>query len=296
MSLAYFIGIDGGGTGCRARLRGADGALLGEGQGGPGNIRLGLDQVWGNLNAAIDGALAAAGLGRDIFARTSIGLGLAGIVDEASAAATIAAGPSFARASAVSDAHIACLGAFAGGDGAILIAGTGSAAYALIDGKGIAMFGWGFEVDDKGSAASLGRSAITAALDGHDGLGPDTDFTRAVRRALGDAPGAMVDWITAARPRDYGSIAPMVMTFAQSGDAVAVELIRRSAAEVEAMMTRLCELGADRICLVGGMAEHLEPWLSPWAHGVLAPRAHDAADGAILLAGGTIAAEPSFTA
>lgn len=290
MTTGWFIGLDGGGTGTRAQLRDAGGALLGTGQGGPGNIRLGLDVAWTNLDAAIDGALAQAGLGRDILGETRIGVGLAGIVDDASAAATVAAGPACAGITAVSDAHIACLGAFAGGDGAILIAGTGSAGYALVDGRATAIFGWGFEVDDKGSAASLGRSAITAALDGHDGLAPDTDFTRAVRQALGGANGPMVDWITAARPRDYGGIAPLVMNFAARGDAIARALVARSAAEVQAMMTRLAELGAPRICLVGGMADHIAPWLDPWAKGVLAPRMHDAADGAVLLAGGTIAA------
>lgn len=282
--MRYLLGIDGGGTGCRARLRNADGALLGEGEGGPGNIRLGMEGAWGNMLQAIDGALAAAGLGHEAFAETSIGIGLAGIVDADDARATIEAGPRFGRAQAVSDAHIACLGAFGGRDGAILITGTGSAAHAVIAGRGVPMFGWGFEVDDKGSAASLGRGAVTAALDGHDGLGPHTGFTQAVLEVLGGARGAIVRWTTAARPRDYGTLAPLAMRFAGQGDPVALALLRRSAGEVEAMIARLREVGAARICLVGGMAEHLLPWLSPWGRSMLAAREGDAVEGAILLA------------
>lgn len=284
--LLYFLGIDGGGTGCRARLRDRSGALLGEGAGGPGNIRLGMAQAWGNLLDAIRAATGQAGLSDAIFARTSIGLGLAGIVDDASGRATIAAGPRFGRARAVSDAQIACLGAFGGRDGAILIAGTGSAGHAWVGGRAIPIFGWGFEVDDKGSAGSLGRAAIAAALDGHDGLGPQTDFTNAILTALGGAPGAIVEWITRAGPRDYGTLAPMVLDHAGKGDPVAHGLLRRSAAEIEAMMMRLRELGAERICLVGGMADPIAPWLSPWARGVLAVRELDAIEGAILLARG----------
>ncbi|MDE1150555.1 MAG: BadF/BadG/BcrA/BcrD ATPase family protein [Azospirillaceae bacterium] len=74
----YFLGIDGGGTKCRARLRDARGALLGEGLGGPANIRLGLDLAWGSILDAADGALAQAGLDRDALDQTHAGLGLAG--------------------------------------------------------------------------------------------------------------------------------------------------------------------------------------------------------------------------
>lgn len=282
--LAFLIGVDGGGTGCRVRVRDAAGSLLGEGAGGPGNIRLGLDVAWGNISAALDVALAQAGLDRAALARASIGLGLAGIVDLDTAEAAIAAGPACGTVRAVSDAHIACLGAFGGGDGAILISGTGSAGHAVIDGVGVPMFGWGFEVDDKGSAAALGRSAITAALDGRDGLARETGFTREVLDVLGTTTSAIVRWVSGAPPSRFGELAPLVFAHANRGDPVALSLVRRSAAEVEAMIARLIEIGAERVCLVGGMAEHIAPWLTPYARGVLAVRQEDATEGAILLA------------
>lgn len=280
----FLIGVDGGGTGCRVRVRDTAGSLLGEGAGGPGNIRLGLDVAWNNICAALDVALAEAGLDRTALAQASVGLGLAGIVDLGTAQAAIAAGPACGAARAVSDAHIACLGAFGGGDGAILISGTGSAGHAVINGVGVPMFGWGFEVDDKGSAAALGRSAITAALDGRDGLARETDFTREVLDVLGSTAQAIVHWISGARPRQFGEIAPLAFAHAHRGDAVALSLVRRSAGEVEAMIARLIEIGAERVCLVGGMAEHIAPWLTPWARGTLAMRQEDATEGAILLA------------
>lgn len=282
--LDYLIGVDGGGTAARARLCDAGGVLLGEGRGGPGNIRLGLATAWANVAAAIDGALTTAGLSRAIFARTSIALGLAGIVDAADGATTVSAGPAFGRAVAVSDAHIACLGAFAGEDGAILITGTGSAAHAIVGGVGRPVFGWGFEVDDKGSAAALGRSAITTAVEALDGLGPDTALTREVRAAIGEAPGAMVQWITAARPKDYGTLAPLVLAAAKAGDAIGVALVHRSAGEVDRMIARLAEIGAQRVCLMGGMAEHIAPWLDRAARDRLTAPRQDAVDGAFLLA------------
>ena len=284
----YVIGVDGGGTSARARLLDAEGRLLGEGNGGPGNVRLGLGVAWTNIMRAIDGALAAAGLARAALERTTVALGLAGIVDEADAAAAIAAGPAFGRAVAVSDAHIACLGAFDGGDGAILITGTGSAAHAIIDGHGRPFFGWGFEVDDKGSAAALGRSAIAAALEARDGLAPETALTRDVRERIGGTAGAMVQWITAARPKDYGTLAPHVFAAAGAGDEVAVSLIQGAAVDVDRMVRRLGEAGARRTCLMGGMAPHIAPWLAPSTRDALALPQQDALGGAILLARHTI--------
>ncbi|MET0529639.1 MAG: BadF/BadG/BcrA/BcrD ATPase family protein, partial [Microvirga sp.] len=62
MSEPLFLGIDGGGTKCRARLRDAKGNLLGEGTGGPSNIRLDPDVVWASILTACRETLAQAGL------------------------------------------------------------------------------------------------------------------------------------------------------------------------------------------------------------------------------------------
>ncbi|SEM75214.1 glucosamine kinase [Sphingomonas gellani] len=279
----YVIGVDGGGTHARARLCDGHGAVLGEGQGGPGNIRLGQAVAWANVNAAIDEALGAAGLSRDVLRRTSIALGLAGIVEEDDGPAMLAAGPDFLRAVAVSDGEIACLGAWGGGDGAILITGTGSAAYAIVNGIGRPMFGWGFQVDDKGSAAALGRAAIKWALEARDGLIDDTDFTRAVRDRIGGRPSAMVGWITAARPRDFGGLAPMVIEAARAEDAAACAIIARAAHDIARMIDRLVEVGAVRVCLMGGMAAHIGPWLPASVRSRLEAPQGDALAGAILL-------------
>lgn len=282
----YFLGIDGGGSNCRARLRDAEGRLLGEGMSGSANIRLGLDLVWGHILEATDQALAQAGLTREAFARTAIGLGLAGITTAEDAARTIAAGPRFAFASAGTDAHAAVLGAFSGRDGAILITGTGSAGYAWVKGKGHAVGGWGFEVSDDGSAAVLGREATRVALHAYDGLAPRSAFTDAVMARFNDQPSQVVAWATTARPKDYGTLAPLILSHAQDGDAVAVALIEQAARDLGRYIRRLNKLGAAQVCLVGGMAGVLTPWLAPWTRPLLATPEQDAIEGALLMAKG----------
>lgn len=284
--LQLFAGVDGGGTKCRVRVRNAEGVLLGEAEGGPANIRLGLNMVWANILGALDQALIQGGRTSSEWQNISIGLGLAGISAPEDAERTVKAGPKFGRCDASSDAHTACLGAFSGRDGAILISGTGSAGYAWVGQKSTQIGGWGFEVCDNGSAADLGRMGLRAALEGHDGLAPQSDFTHAMIQHFGGHPADIVHWVTTAKPRDYGSLAPLIMSFANGGDAVATYIVQRAADDLARYITRLNAVGAHRVCLVGGMAPILLPWIDPKACACLAEAEHDAMEGAILMAHG----------
>src|SRR5579859_1832172 len=204
-----FLGVDGGGTGCRVRLVDAAGRRLGEGEAGPANIRLGLEASWRQIMLATGLALGSVGLDGDALPRLHVGLGLAGITGPTDAARVAAAAPPFADVAAETDAHTACLGAFGGRDGAILILGTGSAGYALVGGRSHPIGGWGFEISDDGSGAQIGREAVRAAVRGYDGLGPASPFTRAVMTRLGGHPPDVVAWVNEARPADYGALSPM---------------------------------------------------------------------------------------
>ncbi|MFV3075762.1 BadF/BadG/BcrA/BcrD ATPase family protein [Niveispirillum fermenti] len=280
-----FIGIDGGGTRCRARLADAGGATLAEGVGGAANIRLGLDVAWSAIMVAVDAALAAAGMGREPLAGAFIGLGLAGITGDADRQRVTATAPvTFAGILSDTDAFTACLGAHAGADGAILISGTGSAAQIITGGQGRGIGGWGFEVSDDGSGAALGREAVRAALRGHDGLGPETAMTRAIMERLGGDPPAIVAWVGTARPGDYGALVPLVLDHARQGDGVAARLVREQADHLVNHIVRLRALDAPAICLMGGLAPVLLEWMPPWVNGVLSAPKGDAMAGAILLA------------
>jgi len=123
-----FLGVDGGGSGCRIRLVDQAGRELGAGVGGATNIRLGLEAAWASILGATDQALAKAGLDRDALPRIQAGLGLAGITGPVDVERVRAAAPGFAGIAVDTDAHAACLGAFAGQDGAIIIIGTAASA------------------------------------------------------------------------------------------------------------------------------------------------------------------------
>jgi hypothetical protein len=63
-AMTYFLGIDAGGSNCRARLIDAAGATIGEGRSGTANARIGIDALYDTLKDTADQAVAQAGLPR----------------------------------------------------------------------------------------------------------------------------------------------------------------------------------------------------------------------------------------
>src|SRR5256885_11059556 len=74
-----FAGVDGGGTGCRARIQDAEGRLLGTGIAGPAALRLGIDRSLAEVEKACRAALDEAGLGAGALGSVHAVVRLAGV-------------------------------------------------------------------------------------------------------------------------------------------------------------------------------------------------------------------------
>jgi glucosamine kinase len=280
----FRLGIDGGGTACRARLTDLQGKVLGEGEAGPANLGLGIDAAREAVIRAATQAFAQAGLNVSAFAAADAGLGLAGANVPRLAEAFRRLPLPFRAATVLSDADVACLGAHLGRDGGILILGTGSQGVVHLEGRFATVGGWGFALSDDGSGAVLGRAAVRRALLAHEGVQPASDLTRALMSQLGNDPATMVDWAATARPKEWAAFAPHVLDHAAQGDEVALALVRSSARDVEHLLDRLVALGAQRVSLMGGLADPTRPYLSPRFADLLVPPLGDAMAGALLLA------------
>jgi glucosamine kinase len=289
----FFLGVDGGATRCRARLRDRVGAILAEIEGPAANIYVDFDSAIANARTQIEAALAKAGVVGADRERVALGLGLAGVssADEARRVEACFAGMADVRAA--NDAVTACLGAHGGADGALVIAGTGSAAIARVRGRETIIGGRGFLLGDDGSAARVGADAVRAALRAHDGLGPISPMTHEIMRRFGDDPGVAMQWAIGAKPSGYGAFAPLVFECAGADDPVAATIVRAAALAVDALIRAAQALGAERIALVGGLSGPLKPYLSPPSQAAAQRPLFDAADGAILLAGGNLPASES---
>lgn len=280
----FFLGVDGGATRCRARLRNSSGRELGHSVGPASNIYIDFDAAMRVVRETINSVIAAVSARQEI----AVGLGLAGFSEDKEAERVAAALPEFARIVVVNDAVAACVGANGLGDGGLVIAGTGSAGIARVGATTTIIGGRGFQLGDDGSAARLGETALRATLRALDGLEPMSELARALGRHFGDDPLRMTRWAAEAKPRDYGAFAPQILDLAKSGDARAREIAGEAADAITALANALNRLGAERIALVGGLGEPLRPYLSPdVARRLVRPR-RDAVDGAILLAGGTL--------
>ena len=278
------LGADGGGTGCRARLCDLTGRILGEGASGPANIRFGVEGAFAAVRDAAVQCLANSGLGAGEAGRIIACLGFAGATEPAGLAAAQGHPHPFRAALVVADAHIACIGAHEGRNGGVVVVGTGTCGWAVLDGQPHRVGGWGFPVSDEGSGAWIGGEALRRALWAGDGRMPWTPVLRALFDQFGGDPHQIVAWMTGAKPGDFGSLAPLVVEHAGRGDPVAAELMDLAGRHVDALAQRLLGLGAPALALVGGLAPFIEARLSPEVRARLVAPAEDALGGALRLA------------
>ena len=280
-------------------MRFSSGRVLGAAEGGPCNLHIDLDSGLDTLRETIEACLEQSGYLDADRRQIALGLGVAGIGMKTSASDPLHQQitnlfDDFGRVCLVSDGVTAALGAHHGGDGGIVIAGTGSCACLYRAGTAQLIGGRGFLLGDDGSAAVLGRTALRDALRAADGFIEESALTEAVLSKFafeGDgakAPEAIVRFAKNAISRDYGAFAPLVFEYACQNDAHALQLVRHSAHGIEELIVRLADLSAPRICLVGGMSEAIAPYLDADIAELLQPCLFDAQDGAILLCGGSV--------
>jgi glucosamine kinase len=280
-----FIGVDGGGSRTRARLRDAAGTRLGEGLAGPGNFRLGM-AAFDEIMRACRAALAEAGLDESDMPRVNAGFGLAGAAPVEHRRQALAWPHPFASLDVCSDAYASWLGAFGGADGAILIAGTGSCGLSFVGGKSTEVGGLGAEIGDEGSGMAIGRAAVRRAMWAMEGYGPMTPLAEAVLadpRIDHDREKAVV-WASKSRPADFADFAPLVFDHAEQGEPMATAIIEEAAADLTRLARRLLELSPPPIAMVGSVFDRIRPWIARDIDAVLIKPPGDAADGAILLA------------
>ena len=232
--MGCFLGIDGGGTRTAAWLADGDGKFLARAESGPSNPhKVGLRAAEREILKAFRACLQAAGI-QGAAARASrppvlraICAGVSGI-DRRTLYRPLLAWmrrhiPA-RRYLLTSDAAIALAAAVRDAAGIIVIAGTGSIAFARDDqGKLLRAGGWGIPFDDRGSGYELGRKAVAAALQAFDGRGPHTTLMKRICRhlELGDITEVVSQQL---EPQKVAALFPLVIESAREGDLVSSHL------------------------------------------------------------------------
>ncbi|MEK1890892.1 MAG: BadF/BadG/BcrA/BcrD ATPase family protein [Phyllobacterium sp.] len=279
----YLLGIDGGGTSCRAALADTSGRILATGRSGSANIMTDMNTARLNILDATEAAFAAAGISTSVMASVSAVLGLAGANVGGNGAQLQAMLP-FTNSLVYSDGVIALQGALGDEDGTVVIVGTGSV-YVTRSGEEISFAGgWGFKVSDLGGGARLGRDLLEEALLAYDKFHPSSALTEAAMERFGGNPHRIVQFAHSANPGDFGVFAPMVFEYASQDDPVAVALIEKSVHHIEEGLDAVMPSGQSRLSLLGGLGPLYGPLLSPRYKAKLQAPLNDPLTGAVQLA------------
>jgi len=294
--LTLFAGIDGGQSSTVAVIGDESGRVLARGTAGPADeVAQGPQstRLRDALHEAIADALAHAHLPEDShFA--SVLAGVSGYDGKVYGARPDLRADRF---SLVHDTVIAHAGALDGKPGIIVIAGTGSVAYARDAAGGTALVGgWGYLFGDEGSAFWLARDAIADAMRESD-AGEDSElqplilahFSQPSLRALvrafyaGDISRAAL-----------AALAPVLIAHAEAGNERAAQYVRDGAASLVLLAKHAAErvnMHAPDIAFLGGLLRNatFSAAVDRWMHELLAdahrkPPVRDAAEGALLLA------------
>jgi N-acetylglucosamine kinase-like BadF-type ATPase len=263
--MTYSLGIDGGGTKTDCVILRADGEIIGRGAAGPSNpLRVGYPAAFEALRSAAAMALAEADLvPRQISAAVA---GLAGAGRRTAVRrAMVFLTETLPNATnfVTTDLEIALQTAFGEGEGVVLVAGTGSAAFGRnAQGETARAGGFGPWVGDEGSAYDMGRRAVAAVAHTRDHSAPVTILAEMIATEL-ECPSwdDLADRI-AQHPDDiFPKIFPVVVAAAEAGDSAAQEILFSAAlALAQLALSVVRRLGFEArafpLARVGGVFGH----------------------------------------
>ena len=244
----------------------------------------------GATGAALSlGAEHAAGIVREVWQQikhtkgsetppeSEIGIiaGIAGATIPGEAAKLTEILSEFASLRIVSDGYGALVSATNGTPGTLISVGTGLTGMRLFEnGDCIAGSGWGFPIGDQGSGAWLGLCAMQDLTKYIDGIAPiqliSPDFISQILALTGAARQDILHWQKNAKPKNYASLAPVVVNFARGGDEYCLSLMQRAAREITELAQTLLAQNATShsddpvtkpIWLSGGLSSPLLPYL-----------------------------------
>ena len=250
--MSFVIGVDGGGTLTRAVIidvRGlelgraeAPGAVVsaGEPEAAAGAVAHAVRAAAERACVELPGAVLWAGLAGAGEARAR--LAVHELLEPARLAQQVVVG---------TDVRAAFEAAFPDGPGILLIAGTGSIAWARTpEGEVGRAGGWGQQLGDEGAGYAIGLGALRAVARAEDGREGATVMRDDVLRALAlREPTDLIAWAASASKAEVAALVPIVVRAAATGDSAAQQILDEAARELARHVTALLD--------------RLGPWRAP---------------------------------
>ena len=267
----YVAGVDGGGTRTRAVIVDDTGAVIAraEREGAVANAEA-PDEAASAVAAAVRAAAVQGGVELPVRA---LWAGLAGAGREAARDGVTDALSRAGLAESIevgTDVEAAFHAAFGDGAGVMLIAGTGSIAWARDEGGAMhRVGGWGQHVGDEGSGYWLVMEALRCVARAEDGRGAATMLRASLLESLGLLdPTELVTWVASASKREIAALVPDVVGAASTGDEAAVQILRRAVEALAGQLTTVVERSGPwsqkpRLALSGGLILDAGPLRGP---------------------------------
>ena len=225
------VGVDAGGSGTHVAVS-RDGVPVREMHAERANVTTAGAQaagavIVGAVRAVLDGErpdaiyVGAAGAGRAASARA-----LEQLIAAAFPGALIVVGD---------DATIALRAAIPSGDGAVLIAGTGSVAFAVHGRRGERRGGLGHLAGDEGSGFWIGMQAVKLYGRVLDGRAPADETSARVAELLGVRErDEFIEAVygTPVQPADIAALAPDILALAGTGNRASTKIVQQAAQEL----------------------------------------------------------------
>ncbi|MCW8090838.1 BadF/BadG/BcrA/BcrD ATPase family protein [Alteromonas sp. ASW11-130] len=259
----YYVGIDGGGTRCRAKVFDQTGRCLGLAESGGANVASSIETSKLALIDVINKVLVDAGLENTVnLKEVHVAGGFAGANLPSAHQALKNWQHPFKSFKFTSDLYTAIIGAHTGKDGALLIVGTGSCAASWHKNKLTQYGGHGFILGDKGSGAWLGKQAVIHTLESLDGVLHSASFSQRVCQHLQLFTAEdLTDRFHAAPPAWFGELAPLIFRLAEEGDKTALSVIKDGANYLSNIARKALANGERRLALCGGAANSIRHYL-----------------------------------
>jgi len=243
-AVAYYLGIDGGGTKTTC-LVANETAILGRADSTGSNVvRLGEHAAREALHKAVLGACANAKIAPAQLTRTVAGVAGVGpreVHDFVQRSLQAVVG---GEVLVVADVLTALQAAVADGPGVVVISGTGSIALARNNqGETARAGGWGWAISDEGSGPWIGRAAVAAFIRARE-MGQVSRMELGILLPLQlPMDHDFVSAINATPQPDFGAVLPEVVAAANAGDPFAAEVFARAGRE----LATLAKIAASRV-------------------------------------------------
>ena len=141
------------------------------------------------------------------------------------------------------DVEIAMKGALGGKDGIVVIAGTGSIAFSINEGKTKRTGGWGFSIGDEGSAYWIGNKTLNAFSKEADGRLPKGELYNIVMKECGFGdPYELISYVNETlkfKREEIAKFSLICSKAAEKNDEVAISIFNDAGKEIAELINLL---------------------------------------------------------